>query len=94
MGQAEEAARAAEEKLAEFLSRHKFTGINEKRKTGTVLTKTTYAIHVAVAEGNLEAVQLLVERKADLSQKDGNGKTAMQLAAKSGNAEIGAALER
>ena len=67
-----------------YSDKHKTTKeyINETRKD----SKT--ALHLAAQIGNLEAVEILIERGADLLALTTQKKTPLHLAAASGNADI------
>merc|ERR1712150_9541 len=86
-----EERRAAEEeranskaKVDEFLTKHKFKAINEKKKVSVLPPKSTYPLHTAVNEGDAAMVRLLVRFNADVTLQDSGNKTALALAEKKG----------
>jgi len=66
-------------KLQAWLMSNNFLSIDTKRKD---FFSSTYPIHVAASQNNLEVVQLLIVRNANANQLDSKGRTALQIAAK------------
>lgn len=68
--------------VAIFLLQTYETNVNEKN----YMDRTP--LHLAVIENSLEAVKLLLEKKADVKVKDRNGETALDLVMKNGRLEM------
>jgi len=66
-------------KLQAWLMCNNFLSVDTKRKD---FFSSTYPIHVAASQNNLEVVQLLILRDANANQLDSKGRTALQIAAK------------
>merc|ERR1712084_88642 len=76
----EEAQRAAEARkkaVQKFMMDHKFKGVNTGRKS---LTKTTYPLHEAAKQHDINMVKMLVEEGANVNQTNSRKQTPLQRA--------------
>lgn len=79
-------------KVNEWLKKNKFAGANEIKKT-SCMGASTYPIHNAAVEGDVEIVKGLLEAKASPASKNSKGKTAEQMAQLKNNVDVVALLQ-
>eukprot|EP00418_Pyrodinium_bahamense_P079640 CAMPEP_0179051174 /NCGR_PEP_ID=MMETSP0796-20121207/21110_1 /TAXON_ID=73915 /ORGANISM="Pyrodinium bahamense, Strain pbaha01" /LENGTH=229 /DNA_ID=CAMNT_0020747709 /DNA_START=48 /DNA_END=737 /DNA_ORIENTATION=+ len=79
-----EEARKQQQRLSIFLSKHGFTGANEKKKikSGMISSASAYPLHVAVRAADAQAVGLLLWAGADKTLQDSAKRTPLALAQK------------
>jgi ankyrin repeat protein len=99
---AELASENGKAKIATFISDYKAdASILNKVRSGTLDTaqsrydadedgkdEAMVSLHAAVKEGNVEVVQLMLERGADINSRDAHNRTPLQRAASSGKLDV------